>query len=113
MLRKLCAAFMLALAVSPFTAPFQTWVAGGVPNPATGTPVVALTHQAASDTHDAGSLMGPVERRSSRWLFVPARSSAFAIHAIAAHALVSPVSGVVDSGSLLLLGALSVIVLRV
>lgn len=93
MLRKLCAAFMLVLAVSPFTAPFQTWVAcSGAAEDANRTPIVAPTHEATSDANDAGSLIAPVETRQGHLLLHLPAASAFstAATAVRAAALAAP-----------------------
>lgn len=60
MLRNLCALVFLALAVSPFTAPFQTW------DEAKATVVAPLNNE-----DDPGSLVAPLVTKASRLTVAP------------------------------------------
>jgi hypothetical protein len=96
MLWRLCAVFMLVLAVSPFTAPFQTCVTCSWPTDAAArTPVVAATDQATSDADDAGAVIGPVQTRHAHLLLALPAASAFFGTAIAERTAAAPEPGVV------------------
>jgi hypothetical protein len=60
MLRKLLAAFLLVLAISPFTAPFQTWFVGDdAAVDAIGVFIGAPGHH-ATHADDAGVVVEPI-----------------------------------------------------
>lgn len=68
MFTKLCAAWVVGLALSPFTAPFRTCDVGIHPGGGANetVSVVAVTATAASLADNAGSLIAPLSTKTGR-----------------------------------------------
>lgn len=83
MLRKLCAGFLVVLAISPFTAPFQTYGAGdSIATELSGLSIVSPGYEPTSHKGDADFLIGPVETRQSHlWCLDPCAVPAFGVDA--------------------------------
>jgi hypothetical protein len=114
MLRKLCAGFLVVLAISPFTAPFQTYGAGdGIATELSGLSILSPGHEPTSHKGDADFLIGPVETRQSQLrCLVPFAASAFGVEAgVPPVAPTAP--GPLESTRQLVLYQISAVVLRV
>ena len=73
MLTKLCAACVVVLALSPFTAPFRTWDVGDSPGGSRNetVSVAATTSITVSLADDAGSLIAPLATKARRLRLAP------------------------------------------
>ncbi len=71
MLRKLVAAFLLVLVVSPFTAPFQACPMTDGTSANCPQPNAAVVLAAPSAVDDAGSLIGPLPQGTGEQTLVP------------------------------------------
>jgi hypothetical protein len=80
MFKKLCAAWLLTLAVSPFTAPFQTCAIGDVASEHTDNAVAPPTSLADDD-----SLVAPLDIRAGRLKVTPVSDLAISTFIVPSH----------------------------
>lgn len=107
MLRELCAGFVLTLAVSPFTAPFQTCATDA------GNQSQAPAVEATYPADDVGSLIGPVQTRQLQLRLTPLAALTGLTATISVHEVVSLASGFGNSVRQLVPHLIFAVVLRV